>query len=141
MASVACILCKSDLTSGTMLSKRRKIHGAVCKVALGILDELSESRFNGKVSSVSRDEFICHKCKNKAEELETLRKKVDSVTKELNDLVSGLMMAECQSQSVEVTHEIVEPTVPPSNKKRKKCGDEKEDIVSVSEHTTILYLY
>ena len=95
-----------------MLSKRRKLHGPACKVTLGILDELSESKFNWKVSFVSGlDEFICYKCKNKAEDLDSLRKKVDKVTEELNGLVSSLMMAHSQSQSMETTDGNVEPTV------------------------------
>ena len=115
-----------------MLSKRRKLHGPACKVTLGILDELSESKFNWKVSFVSGlDEFICYKCKNKAEDLDSLRKKVDKVTEELNGLVS-------QSQSMETTDGNVEPTV---QLKRRRSEDEKEDIVSVSEHTVILYKY
>ena len=88
MASVAgprenrCFLCKTEFRSVSMMSKRR-IDGVVNKAAFCVLDELSHSKFNRKLSSICqelRDEFMCNK---KAEELDMLRKRVDSVTKEL----------------------------------------------------------
>uniref|UniRef100_A0A1X7UN44 Uncharacterized protein n=1 Tax=Amphimedon queenslandica TaxID=400682 RepID=A0A1X7UN44_AMPQE len=60
--------------------KTRRIHRAACKVPLRILDELSKSKLNGKVSSVfGLDDFLCYECKNKAEVLGSLRKNWEGV--------------------------------------------------------------
>ena len=53
MASVSestckCFLCESDVSSGTMLTKRRKLTGSVTKVAIDVLDELSLAKYKRK---------------------------------------------------------------------------------------------
>ena len=65
MASVVCFLCQADVTSGTMLSKRRKIPGPASEIASNILDELSQKFYHEKVSSTCQESeettFICQK--------------------------------------------------------------------------------
>ena len=143
MASVAgpredrCFPCKTEFRSVSMMSKRRRIDGVANKTAFCVLDELSQSKFNRKLSSICqelRDEFMCNKCKKKAEELDMLRKRVDSVTKELLDLIGGVLVMEPQrkrSASGSVTD------TPPSKRRMiddstQPIDDENEEIVSVS---------
>ena len=49
-----------------MMSKRRRVDGVANKTAFCVLDELSQS----SICQELRDEFMCNKCKKKAEELD-----------------------------------------------------------------------
>ena len=77
---------------------------------------------------------MCNKCKKKAEELDMLRKRVDSVTKELLDLIGGVLAMEPQrkrSASGSVTDTL------PSKRRMiddstQPIADENEETVSVS---------
>ena len=119
MATAKCFLCESDVSSGTMLSKRRKVNGSVSRVAMDVLDKLSLSIYKRKLSTFTSDgSFICYKCKRQAEAYDELKKKVEITKNELLDRIAKFC-------GFDHNEDYAVPSEAPPNKKRKTVDTER----------------
>ena len=78
-------LCLKDV-SGTWKIKWRIMLGDATRLAVKIMDVLANRSFGVTLSSIvvnKEHTFLCHKCKNLAESIEALTKKVKSAEIEL----------------------------------------------------------
>ena len=90
-----CFLCLKDVGSGTWKTKRRKMLGDAARLAVEVMDVLASCSFGVILSShvVNKEHtFLCHKCKNLAESIEALTKKVKSAESELVIMIEKRFM-------------------------------------------------
>ena len=70
-----CCLCKSDVSSGTDVTKRKKLFGSAASQYRNVLDDLGEEFFGRKV--VSQDAYICYSCCSTMNYINTYTEKAD----------------------------------------------------------------
>ena len=93
--SELCFLCLKDVSSGTWKIKRRKMLGDATRLAVEVMDILANRSFGVTLSSIvvnKEHTFLCHKCKNLAESIEALTKKVKSAESELVVMIEKRFM-------------------------------------------------
>jgi hypothetical protein len=62
MAEVCC-QCETDVSTGTMKVKRKKLRGCTTEKAHEMMDKLSFNKFKRNVSSLlTNEDLICYKC-------------------------------------------------------------------------------
>uniref|UniRef100_A0A1X7SEK7 ZAD domain-containing protein n=1 Tax=Amphimedon queenslandica TaxID=400682 RepID=A0A1X7SEK7_AMPQE len=92
-----CCLCSSDVSRGTSKTKRRKLHGDACKVALHILDSVAVRHYGRNFSNLvhanpqCQDSYLCHKCKAKAEAFQALLSKVTYAEGDIINIIGNVV--------------------------------------------------
>ena len=92
--AICCFLCGTDVSKGTLKTKRKLLHGPCCKEAVQILDLLSSENCGQALSSVCRydtdtDTYLCHKCLKRVGDLPGLIKRANDEKSEIVQLVSN----------------------------------------------------